>query len=167
MRALLLLLLLFPVLELYVFFRVGLAIGFFPALLLIIAGSALGVLVLRVAGLATALRARESLRSGQLPAEELLNGAVVAAGGLLLVVPGFLSDLVGALCLFPVTRRLIANKVRERGQAQAMRQRAFDDTGYVSPAGPPASPNGSPSGVAAPHTPRRPNLIEGEYEQRD
>jgi UPF0716 protein FxsA len=159
MRALLVLLLLFPVLELYVFFRVGLAIGFFPALLLIIAGSALGVLVLRVAGLATALRARESLRSGQLPGEELLNGAMIAAGGLLLVVPGFLSDLLGALCLFPVTRNLIANKVRERTHAQVMRQRAFSDTGPVSPGGP---PDGSP-----PSASRRPNLIEGEYEHRD
>jgi UPF0716 protein FxsA len=155
MRALLVLLLLFPVLELYVFFRVGLAIGFFPALLLIIAGSALGVLVLRVAGLATALRARESLRGGQLPTEELLNGAMVAAGGLLLVVPGFISDVLGVLCLFPLTRHLIANKVRERTHAQVMRQRAFTDS---DPFTPPGSPNG---------TPRRPNLIEGEYEHRD
>lgn len=159
MRALLVLLLLFPVLELYVFFRVGLAIGFFPALLLIIAGSALGVLVLRVAGLATALRARESLRSGQLPAEDMLNGAMLAAGGVLLVVPGFISDVLGALCLFPLTRTLIANKVRERTQAQVMRGRAFGDTGYVSPDGNPA---GSP-----PAAPRRPNVIEGEYEHRD
>ncbi|WP_263260497.1 FxsA family protein [Pseudomonas sp. RIT-PI-S] len=155
MRFLLVLLLLFPVLELYVFFRVGLAIGFFPALLLIIAGSAFGVLVLRVAGLATALRARESLRGGQLPGEELLNGAMVAAGGLLLVIPGFLSDLLGALCLLPVTRKLIANKLRERTEAQVMRQRAFSDVGQ----GP---SNGSPAG-----SPRRPNVIEGEYEHRD
>jgi UPF0716 protein FxsA len=159
MRALLVLLLLFPVLELYVFFRVGLAIGFFPALLLIIAGSALGVLVLRVAGLATAMRARETLRGGQLPGEDLLNGAMLATGGLLLVVPGFLSDVLAALCLLPFTRNLIANKVRERAQAGAMRHRAFEDSGYVSPNG---SPNSSPS-----HLPRHPNVIEGEFEHRD
>lgn len=151
MRAFLLLLLLFPVLELYVFFRVGLAIGFFPALLLIIAGSALGVLVLRVAGLATALRARESLRSGQLPAEDMLNGAMIAAGGLLLLLPGFISDLVGVLLLLPPTRNLLAGKIGDRMQAQTMRQRAFSD------AGPDVSPPG----------PRRPNVIEGEYEHRD
>jgi len=151
MRVFLLLLLLFPVLELYVFFRVGLAIGFFPALLLIIAGSALGVLVLRVAGLATALRARESLRSGQLPAEDMLNGALIAAGGLLLLVPGFISDVVGVLLLLPPTRHLLAGKIADRMQAQAMRQRAFGDQG----------PDMSPPG------PRRPNVIEGEYEHRD
>ncbi len=74
MRAFLLLFLIFPVLELFVFVKVSAAIGFFPALLLIIAGSALGVLVMRVAGLATALRARESLQRGELPAEDMFKG---------------------------------------------------------------------------------------------
>lgn len=83
MRAFLLLFLLFPVLELYVFFKVSTAIGFFPALLLIIAGSALGVLVVRVAGLATALRARASLQRGELPAEDMFHGLMLALGGAL------------------------------------------------------------------------------------
>ncbi|MER8124697.1 FxsA family protein, partial [Acinetobacter baumannii] len=56
------------------------ALGFVPALLLIIAGSALGVLVMRVAGLATALRARESLQRGELPAEYPERAAYVAQG---------------------------------------------------------------------------------------
>ena len=76
MRAFLLLFLLFPVLELYVFFKVSTAIGFFPALLLIIAGSLFGVLVVRVAGLATALSARESLNRGELPAQQMLHGTL-------------------------------------------------------------------------------------------
>ncbi|MEG1456131.1 MAG: FxsA family protein, partial [Comamonas sp.] len=77
MRVFLLLFLLFPVLELFVFVKVSSAIGFFPALLLIIAGSALGVLVMRVAGLATALRARESLQRGELPAEDMFQGMML------------------------------------------------------------------------------------------
>ena len=87
MRAFLLLFLLFPVLELYVFFKVSTAIGFFPALLLIIAGSMLGVLVVRVAGLASALRARESLSRGELPAQQMLEGLMLALGGGGLVPP--------------------------------------------------------------------------------
>ena len=63
MRPFLLLFLLFPVLELFVFVKVAGSIGFFPALLLIILGSMFGVFVLRIAGLATALRARESLNA--------------------------------------------------------------------------------------------------------
>jgi UPF0716 protein FxsA len=90
-----LLFLLFPVLELFVFVQVSSAIGFFPALLLIILGSMLGVLVLRVAGLATALRARESLNRGELPAQTMLEGLMMALAGGLLILPGFISDVVG------------------------------------------------------------------------
>lgn len=155
MRAFLLLFLLFPVLELYVFFKVSTAIGFFPALLLIIASSALGVLVMRVAGLATALRARESLQRGELPAEEMFQGLLLAVGGGLLLVPGFITDVLGLICLLPFTRRLIGRRLRERAEAQAIRQRAFSDDPF---AGRPGAQGG---------TPRQPNVIEGEYEHRD
>ena len=152
MRAFLLLFLLFPVLELYVFFKVSTAIGFFPALLLIIAGSVLGVLVMRVAGLATVLRTRASLQRGELPAEQMFNGLVTAMGGVLLIVPGFITDVFGVLCLLPFTRHFLIRKVRERAQAQAMRQRAFQDDPFQ------AQPRDSG---------HRPNVIEGEYERRD
>ncbi|GGU71316.1 membrane protein FxsA [Pseudomonas laurentiana] len=155
MRAFLLLFLLFPVLELYVFFKVSTAIGFFPALLLIIASSALGVLVMRVAGLATALRARESLQRGELPAEQMFQGLLLAVGGVLLLVPGFITDVVGLICLLPVTRRLIGRRLRERAEAQAMRQRAFSDDPFAGRPG------------AQGNAPRQPNVIEGEYEHRD
>lgn len=154
MRAFLLLFLIFPVLELYVFFKVSSSIGFFPALLLIFAGSALGVLVLRVAGLATALRARESLQRGELPAEDMFQGLMMALGGGLLLIPGFISDVVGLVMLLPFVRRLLARKMRERAEAQAMRQRAFAEDPLNG-----AGPQG--------RTPRQPNVIEGEYEHRD
>lgn len=153
MRVFLLLLLLFPVLELFVFVKVSAAIGFFPALLLIIAGSALGVLVMRVAGLATALRARESLQRGELPAEDMFHGMMLAVGGGLLMIPGFISDVLGLLCLLPFTRQLAARKMRERAQAQATRQRAFQDDPL----------QGQPPRDGS----HRPNVIEGEYERRD
>ena len=108
MRPFLLLFLLFPVLELFVFVQVSSAIGFFPALLLIILGSMLGVLVLRVAGLATALRARESLNRGELPAQTMLEGLMMALAGGLLILPGFISDVLGLVLLLPFTRKLLA-----------------------------------------------------------
>jgi UPF0716 protein FxsA len=155
MRAFLLLFLLFPVLELYVFFKVSTAIGFFPALLLIIAGSALGVMVMRVAGLATALRARESLQRGELPAEQMFQGLMLAVGGGLLILPGFISDVLGLICLLPFTRRLASRKMRERAEEQAIRQRAFADELQARR---PQGPDGNL---------RQPNVIEGEYEHRD
>ncbi len=157
MRAFLLLFLLFPVLELYVFFKVSTAIGFFPALLLIIAGSALGVLVMRVAGLATVLRTRASLQRGELPAEQMFNGLVTAVGGVLLIVPGFVSDLLAVLCLLPFTRHFLIRKVRERALAQAMRQRAFADD---------MPPPGGPAQAYRAHVIEG-EVIEGEVVGRD
>ncbi|MBF8779578.1 FxsA family protein [Pseudomonas fulva] len=152
MRAFLLLFLIFPVLELFVFVKVSAAIGFFPALLLVIAGSALGILVMRLAGLATALRTRESLQRGELPAEDMFQGLMMALAGVLLLIPGFISDVLGLLCLLPFTRRLIARKLRQRAEAQAMRQRAFRDDPLA----------GRPQEGG-----QRPNVIEGEYQRRD
>ena len=152
MRAFLLLFLLFPVLELYVFFKVSTAIGFFPALLLIIAGSAIGVLVMRVAGLATVLRTRASLQRGELPAEQMFDGLMTGLAGGLLLIPGFISDVLGLICLLPFTRRLISRKIRQKAEEQALRQRAFAEEMQAR--------NGQPGG-------RQPNVIEGEYEHRD
>ena len=152
MRVFLLLLLIFPVLELFVFVKVAGAIGFLPALLLIIAGSALGLLVMRVAGLATALRARESLQRGELPAEQMFQGLMLAVAGGLLLIPGFVSDVLGLVCLLPFTRHFVARKLRARVEAQAARQRAFRDEPFA------AQPR---EGL------QRPNVIEGEYERRD
>ena len=156
MRPFLLLFLLFPVLELFVFVKVSAAIGFFPALLLIILGSMLGVFVLRIAGLATALRARESLNRGELPAQTMIEGLMLALGGGLLILPGFVSSVFGLIMMLPLTRRVLANNMRQRAEEQAIRQRAFADD---------LQPRGGP----APRQPlgREPDVIEGEFEHRD
>jgi UPF0716 family protein affecting phage T7 exclusion len=70
----------------------------------------LGVLVVRVAGLATALKARESLNRGELPAQQMLEGLMLALGGGLLVLPGFISDAAGLLLLLPPVRRFLVNR---------------------------------------------------------
>jgi UPF0716 protein FxsA len=150
MRAFLLLLLLFPVLELFVLVKVGMSIGFLATFLLVVVGSMLGVFVVRVAGLATAMSARESLARGELPAQQMMDGLMMTVGGGLLVLPGFISDVLGLICLMPFTRRLLVNKVRQRAQDQAARQRAFADD--MHSAGPTASRPGT----------RQPEVIEGE-----
>jgi UPF0716 protein FxsA len=156
MRPFLLLFVLFPVLELFVFVKVSGAIGFFPALLLVILGSMLGVFVLRIAGLATALRARESLNRGELPAQTMLEGLMLALAGGLLILPGFVTDVLGLIMLLPISRRLLADKMRRRAEEAAVRQRAFADD---------LQPRGGP----APREPvgHEPNVIEGEFEHRD
>lgn len=159
MRVFLLLFLLFPVLELFVLVKVGMAIGFLPTFLLVVASSMLGVFLIRVAGFATALRARESLARGELPAQQMLEGLMVAVGGGLLLLPGFISDVLGLICLLPVTRRVLVNKLRKRAEEQAIRQRAFADD--LQAGGGPERPGAIHPGS------RQPNVIEGEFEHRD
>jgi UPF0716 protein FxsA len=153
MRAFLLLLLLFPVLELFVLVKVGMSIGFLPTFLLVVAGSMLGIFVVRVAGFATAMRARESLARGELPAQQMMDGLMMTVGGGLLVLPGFISDVLGLICLMPFTRRLLVSKVRQRAEASASRQRAFaDDLRSAGSMHPGAGRPGA----------RQPEVIEGE-----
>ncbi|RMO80037.1 Cytoplasmic membrane protein [Pseudomonas syringae pv. primulae] len=163
MRVFFLLFLLFPVLELFLLVRVGMSIGFLWTFLLVVATSMLGLFVMRVAGFATALRARESLARGELPAQEMLEGLMVAVGGGLLLLPGFISDILGVICLLPITRRLLINKVRRRAEDQAMRQRAFADDLQTQANHGPASHR--PSAIHQPT--REPDVIEGEFEHRD
>jgi UPF0716 protein FxsA len=159
MRVFLLLFLLFPVLELFVLVRVAMSIGFLPTFLLVVATSMLGIFVIRVAGFATALRAREALSRGELPAQQMMEGLMIAVGGGLLLLPGFISDILGVICLLPVTRRVLVNKLRRRAEEQAIRQRAFSED----------MPNSNgPSRPGAIHPPTRdPDVIEGEFEHRD
>lgn len=144
-----LLFLLFPFLELALLIKVGGVIGVLPTLLLLIGSAILGSMLLRVAGLATALRAREKLARGERPEQEVLEGMLIALGGGLLLLPGFISDVFGLLCLLPFTRRLMLRRILARMEEQAMRQRAFADD------------------LAARSGPSQPNVIEGEFERRD
>ncbi|MBF3202179.1 FxsA family protein, partial [Pseudomonas aeruginosa] len=93
MRAFLFLLLLFPLVELAVLIKVGSVIGVGWTLFLIVASAFIGAALLRVAGVATAWRARERLARGELPEQEMLEGLLIAVGGGLLMLPGFISDI--------------------------------------------------------------------------
>lgn len=151
MRSALFMLLLLPVLELALLIQVGSAIGVLPTLGLIILSAVLGILLLRVAGLATAWRARERLARGELPEREMFDGLLLALGGLLLLLPGFISDLFGLLCVLPFSRHLLLGRLQRQQQEQAARQRAFaDDLAGARDASAP-----------------RPQVIEGEYQRRD
>jgi UPF0716 protein FxsA len=120
-----------PVLEIYLLIRVGSAIGFVPTMMLLLAAASLGAGLLRTQGLAIWLRVQQSLRNGELPAIELMDGFVILAGGILLLLPGFLSDLAGLLCLLPPTRKLItAWLLRHRMDFQATRP--DDNAGHAT-----------------------------------
>jgi UPF0716 protein FxsA len=104
---LLLLLVVAPLVELAVFVQVADWFGFLEALLLLILVSALGVLVVRHQGLGAYRRVRDQVRAGNLPAAELVNGLLIVVAGVLLILPGFISDVVAILLLLPPTRAFV------------------------------------------------------------
>lgn len=104
---LLLLLLLVPIAELYVIIQVGQAIGALPTIGLLILSSVLGAVLLRAQGRLVWRRFRGALSAGRAPAREVVDGALVVFGGMLLIVPGFISDVFGLLLLLPPSRVLV------------------------------------------------------------
>lgn len=99
MRIFMLLFLLFPLAELFLLIKVGSEIGALATILLLIISGLAGILLMRLAGFATAWRARERLAHGELPEREMLEGLMMAVGGGLLFLPGFISDVLALVIL--------------------------------------------------------------------
>jgi UPF0716 protein FxsA len=105
---LLLALLSLPILEIYLLIKLIGALGFVFTLALLLSAAALGMSLLRAQGLSTWMRVQQALARGELPALEMVESALVAVGGLLLLIPGFLSDIFALGCLIPATRHRLA-----------------------------------------------------------
>jgi len=107
-RLLFLLFLIIPAIEIALFIEIGGVIGVFPTLILILVTAVFGVALLRIQGLATIMRVQERLSQGQLPAVEMIEGAILLISGAFLLTPGFFTDAVGFLVLVPAIRRSVA-----------------------------------------------------------
>lgn len=97
-----------PLLELYVLIQVGGMIGILPTIALCILTAALGAGLMRLQGLQTLASVRQKLDQGEVPALELVAGAILLFSGMLLLTPGFLTDCLGFLCLVPRFRLYFA-----------------------------------------------------------
>lgn len=100
-----------PILELYVIIAVAEWIGAFWTVVALVATSLLGVRLIRSQGRAVMADLRRALAAGRPPAREVVDGALVFVGGALLIVPGFVTDAVGALLLAPPTRAVVRTLV--------------------------------------------------------
>ena len=100
------LLVLWPLAELFVIVKISEAVGFIWMLLLLLISWPIGSRIIRREGRAASRRLREALAVGRTPTHEVLDGALVLFGGLLLMVPGFITDAIGLLLLLPPTRAL-------------------------------------------------------------
>ncbi|ETI62058.1 FxsA family protein [Marinomonas profundimaris] len=108
MRFALLLFILVPIVEMTVLIQVGSEIGALATVGLVFLTAIVGVTLIRKQGLETSLKAQEKMRRGELPASEVAEGLMLIFAGLCLLIPGFVTDAIGALLLIPSLRRLFA-----------------------------------------------------------
>ena len=111
MNTLLLSVVLVPIIEIYLFIKIGAQIGAFNTILLIIITAVTGIVYARYEGLNTLRSGFSQIIKNETPAYEIISGAAIAFGALLLIVPGFATDILGFLILFPLTRKLIFGKI--------------------------------------------------------
>jgi UPF0716 protein FxsA len=94
----------YPLLEIAVLIMVGSSIGILATLMLIIGTGVLGAMLLRFQGFQLVSRMRSEMNAGRMPEKELADGAMIALGGVFLMIPGFVSDVIGILLFIPPFR---------------------------------------------------------------
>ena len=111
MNSLLIAIILIPIIEIYLFIEIGGQIGAFNTISLIFITAVIGVIYARYEGLNTLRSGFSQLIKNEAPVYEIISGAAIAFAALLLIVPGFATDLFGFLLIFPLTRKLIFGKI--------------------------------------------------------
>jgi len=111
MNSLLIAIILIPIIEIYLFIEIGGQIGAFNTISLIFITAIIGVIYARYEGLNTLRSGFSQLIKNEAPVYEIVSGAAIAFAALLLIVPGFATDLFGFLLIFPLTRKLIFGKI--------------------------------------------------------
>tara|TARA_B100000609_G_C17041322_1_gene343954 strand:- start:314 stop:727 length:414 start_codon:yes stop_codon:yes gene_type:complete len=114
MNAILLSIILIPIVEIYLFIEIGGKIGAFNTISLIFITAFVGVLYARYEGFNTLRSAMSQMVKNEIPLYEIISGAALAFAALLLIIPGFATDLVGFLIIFPPTRYLLFNKFKNK-----------------------------------------------------
>ena len=107
MKSLILLIIIIPLVEIFIMIKVGHVVGAFNTILLIAFTAFAGIYYARLEGLNTLKSGLNQLVKNEIPAYELMSGATIAIGALLLIFPGFLTDLIGLILIVPYTRKLL------------------------------------------------------------
>ena len=122
MNTFLLLLISIPALEIYLFIKMGSQIGAFNTILLIFITAFFGVVYARYEGFNTLRAGMSQIVKNELPVYEIISGAALAFAAFLLILPGFATDLLGLLIIFPPTRKLIFKKVSTKQKTRDKKQ---------------------------------------------
>ena len=114
MNSILLAIILIPVIEIYLFIKIGSEIGAITTILLIFATAIIGVYYAKYEGLNTLRSGFIQLSKNQTPAYEVVSGAAIAIAAVLLIIPGFATDIFGFLLIFPLSRKFIFSKFKNK-----------------------------------------------------
>ena len=127
MNPVLLAIILIPALEIYLFIKIGSQIGAFNTILLIFITAIIGVYYAKYEGLNTIKSGFLQIVKNQVPAYEIISGAAIAFAAILLILPGFATDLLGFLLVFPFTRKLIFGSLSSKLKKNEIKKRNFID----------------------------------------
>ena len=126
MNTVLLLIILVPILEIYLFIKIGSQIGAFTTISLIFLTAIIGVYYARYEGLNTLRSGVSQLYKNQMPLFELMSGAALAVAAFLLILPGFATDLIGILLVIPFTRRIILSRFVKKNNFKNKKENSKD-----------------------------------------
>ena len=125
MNPVLLTIILIPVIEIYLFIKVGSQIGALNTILLIFFTAFLGIYYAKYEGLNTIKSGFSQLVKNEVPAYEIISGAAIAIAAILLITPGFATDVVGFLLIIPLTRKLILGKISRNIKKENLKKNDF------------------------------------------
>lgn len=150
-----------PIIEIGLFISVGGYLGLWPTIALVLITAFVGASLVRSQGLQTLMSVQNRLQQGELPAQQILEGVMLAVSGVLLLTPGFMTDALGMLVLLPAPRAAMAKYLMSKMTVQSVgggfqggfgsgnfQQGPFDQDPYN-------------------HQPKDGNTFEGEYERKD
>ncbi len=127
MNTVLLSIILVPIIEIYLFIKIGGQIGAFSTILLIFITAITGIFYARYEGLNTLRSGFSQILKNEIPAYEMISGAAIAFGAFLLIIPGFATDIMGFLVILPLTRKLIFGKISKNLKNRNSKRENFID----------------------------------------
>ncbi len=127
MNSILLLIILVPIIEIYLLIKIGSQIGAITTILLIFTTAVVGVYYAKYEGLNTLKSGLMQISKNKAPTYEMISGAAIAIAALLLIIPGFATDVFGFLVIFPITRKLIFGRFTKKTQSQEEEKKTFID----------------------------------------
>ena len=125
MNTLLLIIVLVPIIEIYLFIKIGSQIGAFSTISLIFITAFLGIIYARYEGFNTLKSGMSQIIKNKMPIYEIISGAALAFAAFLLILPGFATDILGLLIIFPPTRKLLLKKVSTKYSENKIKKQDF------------------------------------------